>query len=133
LGAPIDFRIEIFPLQAKCPVIEERIALILVCGGNHRNTRRVIVMKKRFGVIVGMFCCLAIVFSSPALAAKVIKVGIVDCYSGPASTYTNDVRDAFMLAAEQINARAAFSATRSKSSPGTASSKSTSGCRRPRS
>ncbi|MGD8675760.1 MAG: hypothetical protein PVG81_08130 [Desulfobacterales bacterium] len=29
----------------------------------------------------------------PAQAEKVIKVGIVDCYSGPPSTYTNDVRD----------------------------------------
>ena len=39
-----------------------------------------------------------------AYAAKAIKVGIVDCYSGPASTYTNDVRDAFKLAVDKINA-----------------------------
>ena len=38
-------------------------------------------------------------------AAKTIKVGIVDCYSGPASTYTNDVRDAFKLAVDDINAK----------------------------
>lgn len=40
----------------------------------------------------------------PARAEKAIKVGIVDCYTGPASTYTNDVRDAFKLAADKINA-----------------------------
>jgi branched-chain amino acid transport system substrate-binding protein len=32
-----------------------------------------------------------------------IKVGIVDCYSGPPSTYTNDVRDAFKLAVKKQN------------------------------
>lgn len=51
-------------------------------------------------VIVLLFC-----FSGAnAFAAKTIKVGIVDCYSGPASTYTNDVRDAFKLATDKINA-----------------------------
>jgi len=35
--------------------------------------------------------------------AKAIKVGIVDCYSGPASTYTNDVRDGFKLVVDQVN------------------------------
>jgi len=29
----------------------------------------------------------------------------VDCYSGPPSTYTNDVRDAFQLAVDQFNAQ----------------------------
>ncbi|MDX2454561.1 ABC transporter substrate-binding protein [Desulfosarcina sp.] len=37
-------------------------------------------------------------------AAKTLKIGIVDCYTGPASTYTNDVRDAFNMEAEKINA-----------------------------
>jgi branched-chain amino acid transport system substrate-binding protein len=40
----------------------------------------------------------------PAQAAKEIKIGIVDCYSGPAATYTNDVRDAFKLEVDKINA-----------------------------
>jgi len=35
--------------------------------------------------------------------AGAIKVGIVDCYSGPPSTYTNDVRDAFKLAVKKQN------------------------------
>jgi branched-chain amino acid transport system substrate-binding protein len=48
---------------------------------------------------------LTLVFgAAPALAGKTIKVGIVDCYSGPPSTYTNDVRDAFKLAVEKFNA-----------------------------
>ncbi len=38
-----------------------------------------------------------------AADAKTLKVGIVDCYSGPPSTYTNDVRDAFNLAVQKQN------------------------------
>lgn len=41
---------------------------------------------------------------APAQAAKTIKVGLVDCYTGPPSTYTNDVRDAFQLAVAKFNA-----------------------------
>ena len=50
---------------------------------------------------------LVLVFSPmviPAQAAKEIKIGIVDCYSGPPATYTNDVRDAFKLEVDKINA-----------------------------
>ncbi|VEN73118.1 Amino acid/amide ABC transporter substrate-binding protein, HAAT family [Candidatus Desulfarcum epimagneticum] len=36
-------------------------------------------------------------------AAGVIKVGIVDCYSGPPGVYTHDVRDAFGLVADKVN------------------------------
>lgn len=54
---------------------------------------------KRIGIIG-----LALLLAVPVVAAaKTIKVGIVDCYSGPPSTYTNDVRDAFKLATDQIN------------------------------
>ncbi|MBI5568796.1 MAG: ABC transporter substrate-binding protein [Desulfomonile tiedjei] len=38
-------------------------------------------------------------------AADPIKIGIVDSYSGPPSTYTNDVRDGFKLAVDKINAK----------------------------
>jgi len=51
--------------------------------------------------------CVALVMmvvAAPATAAKTLKIGIVDCYSGPASTYTNDVRDAFKMEMEKINA-----------------------------
>jgi len=53
-------------------------------------------------IIGGLVCQL--VAASPLQAAKTLKIGIVDCYSGPASTYTNDVRDAFKLEVEKINA-----------------------------
>jgi len=39
----------------------------------------------------------------PAPLERPIKVGIVDCYSGGATTYTYDVRDAFELAIDEIN------------------------------
>lgn len=38
-------------------------------------------------------------------AADPIKVGIVDSYSGPPSTYTNDVKDGFQFAIDKINAK----------------------------
>lgn len=53
-------------------------------------------------LIISIMCLFML--TSPSQAAKTLKIGIVDCYSGPASTYTNDVRDAFKLEAEKINA-----------------------------
>ncbi len=46
-----------------------------------------------------------LVFGGSTQAAEPIKVGIVDSYSGPPATYTNDVRDGFKLAIDQINAK----------------------------
>ena len=40
-----------------------------------------------------------------AMAQAPIKVGIIDSYTGPPSTFTYDVRDAFKLAADEINAK----------------------------
>jgi len=40
----------------------------------------------------------------PSHAADTIKVGIVDTYSGPATTYTQDVLDGFKLAIDKVNA-----------------------------
>jgi branched-chain amino acid transport system substrate-binding protein len=63
-------------------------------------------MKKQsvfsMSISVLFIACLFISLPSP-LAAKTLKIGIVDCYSGPASTYTNDVRDAFNLEVDKIN------------------------------
>ncbi|MFP5213778.1 MAG: amino acid ABC transporter substrate-binding protein, partial [Acidobacteriota bacterium] len=51
---------------------------------------------------LGGFLCLLL--ASPAIvAAKPIKIGIVDTYSGPASLYSNDVRDAFVMAMDKVN------------------------------
>jgi branched-chain amino acid transport system substrate-binding protein len=46
-----------------------------------------------------------VLITAPAQAAKEIKVGIVDCYSGPPATYTNDVRDAFKTGGRQDQCR----------------------------
>ncbi|MFH1036231.1 MAG: ABC transporter substrate-binding protein [Pseudomonadota bacterium] len=62
-------------------------------------------MKKYSVLAICMLVALGL-FLAPgaANAAKVIKVGIVDTYSGPASTYTNDVRDGFKLEVDKVNA-----------------------------
>lgn len=51
-----------------------------------------------------MIIAFVFVLAPSALAAKAFKIGIVDCYSGPPAAYTNDVRDAFKLEVEKINA-----------------------------
>jgi branched-chain amino acid transport system substrate-binding protein len=64
-------------------------------------------MKKRsvFNVCLSFMVMVSLFGVVPAShAAKTLKIGIVDCYTGPASTYTNDVRDAFTMEAEKINA-----------------------------
>lgn len=58
------------------------------------------------GIFAGFAVMLSLVLAgSAAFAAGAIKVGLIDCYSGPPSTYTNDVRDAFKLAVDAINAK----------------------------
>jgi branched-chain amino acid transport system substrate-binding protein len=53
-------------------------------------------------VCVGLVIGLA---AGTTQAADPIKIGIIDSYSGPPSTYTNDVKDGFKLAIDQINAK----------------------------
>lgn len=64
-------------------------------------------MKKftvfNISLVVILITCLFVAAPSTH-AAKTLKIGIVDCYSGPPSTYTNDVRDAFNLEVKKINA-----------------------------
>ena len=60
-------------------------------------------MKKVLGVLIG---AVALTFmASAGFAADTIKVGFVDTYTGPATTFTNDVLDGFKMAAEKINAK----------------------------
>ncbi len=62
-------------------------------------------MKK--GVIALLFVCLfaiAGIWSGVVYAAEEIKVGIIDTYSGPPSSYALDVLDGFKLAMNKINA-----------------------------
>jgi branched-chain amino acid transport system substrate-binding protein len=51
-----------------------------------------------------MFVACMFVIAPSSFAAKALKIGIVDCYSGPPAAYTNDVRDAFKLEVDKINA-----------------------------
>lgn len=64
-------------------------------------------MKKlsvfKISLFIMFVACLFVMIPS-SYAAKTLKIGIVDCYSGPASTYTNDVRDAFKLEVAKLNA-----------------------------
>jgi branched-chain amino acid transport system substrate-binding protein len=61
------------------------------------------------GIIVTLFigvCTLLLLFSPGTSSAQgPIKVGIVDTYTGPPTTYTYDVRDAFKLAIDEVNAK----------------------------
>ena len=59
-------------------------------------------MRKIVGFLLVVLAIMIV--AAPAMAAKAIKIGIVDCYSGPPSTYTNDVRDAFKMEVAKLNA-----------------------------
>jgi len=61
-------------------------------------------MKKSvfFSIVLVSFIGLFLL-ASPSYAQKTIKVGIVDTYTGPASTYCLDVLDGFKMAVEKIN------------------------------
>jgi branched-chain amino acid transport system substrate-binding protein len=57
-------------------------------------------MASFLGAVVLVSC---VAFSG--FAGDTIKVGLVDTYTGPATTFTNDVLDGFKLATERINAK----------------------------
>jgi len=59
-------------------------------------------MKKLF--VFSIVLMIVFGFSSMAFAGNTIKIGIVDTYTGPATTYTQDVLDGFKLAVDKINA-----------------------------
>lgn len=62
-------------------------------------------MKKSvWSVFFYCFLALTLFFPVASLAADEVKVGIVDTYSGPPSSYCNDVLDGFKLAVDKINA-----------------------------
>ena len=61
-------------------------------------------MKK--GKFFGLAILLAGLLSATVLyGADVIKVGIVDTYSGPPTTFTYDVRDGFKMVVDRVNAK----------------------------
>jgi len=61
-------------------------------------------MRKMKKILTATALCAMAAMLPAGAFAKNIKIGIVDTYSGPPSAYTNDVRDAFNLAVEKINA-----------------------------
>ena len=63
-------------------------------------------MKQRFFlksiVLLGLFV-FALMLVTVDTEAKNIKVGVIDCYSGPPAVYGNDALNGFKLALEEIN------------------------------
>ncbi len=60
-------------------------------------------MKMRLWAGLATFALVAALIPGMAMA-KNIKVGLMDTYAGPPASYTNDVRDAFIMAVDKINA-----------------------------
>lgn len=64
-----------------------------------------IITRRSFALIPLVLAVLLILHPAGAKAEPPIKVGIIDTYTGPATTYTYDVRDAFKLVVDEINAK----------------------------
>lgn len=64
-------------------------------------------MKRFIPAILISFLVLALfqVTVSQSQAAEPIKIGIIDTYTGPATTYTQDVLDGFKIAVNEVNAK----------------------------
>ncbi len=63
-------------------------------------------MKKSSWFSVLLIAVIGVFFACPfTYGADTIKVGIVDTYTGPATSFTQDVLDGFKLAVEKINAK----------------------------
>ncbi|MGZ3590617.1 MAG: ABC transporter substrate-binding protein [Thermodesulfobacteriota bacterium] len=64
-----------------------------------------IINLKSFVLLAVLLASFLILHPGNANAQVPIKIGIIDTYSGPATTYTYDVRDAFKLAIDEVNAK----------------------------
>jgi len=61
-------------------------------------------MRRVSWVVIALFCFVTLLFIfPPTSAAKPIKVGIIDCYSGPPAVFGKDALNGFKLALEDIN------------------------------
>jgi len=61
-------------------------------------------MRKVSWVVIALVCFVSLLLIfPPSSAAKPIKVGIIDCYSGPAAVFGNDALNGFKLALNEIN------------------------------
>jgi len=54
-------------------------------------------------ILMGGLLAISLILAPVHGEARDIKIGLVDCYSGGATTFTYDVRDAFKLAMEKVN------------------------------
>ena len=52
---------------------------------------------------LGLVLAVSLILMSAPADARNIKVGIIDCYSGPPAVYGNDALNGFKLALEEIN------------------------------
>jgi branched-chain amino acid transport system substrate-binding protein len=66
--------------------------------------REFMMQKRAWLPVVLIVSIIVLGLSLPASAAKPIKIGFIDAYSGPASVYSNDVVDAFKMEMDKINA-----------------------------
>jgi branched-chain amino acid transport system substrate-binding protein len=64
-----------------------------------------IVYVRSFVLFIALLATMFFLHPVGANAQAPIKIGIIDSYSGPPSTFTYDVRDAFKLAIDEINAK----------------------------
>jgi branched-chain amino acid transport system substrate-binding protein len=72
--------------------------------GNLTNYRGMIMRRLPLIFISAGLVVALLVPGISTQAAEPIRVGIIDTYSGPASTYCNDLLDGFKLAVDKINA-----------------------------
>ncbi len=64
-----------------------------------------IVSMKSFVLLALLLASFLILYPANAKAQGPIKIGIIDSYTGPPTTFTYDVRDAFKLAIDEVNAK----------------------------
>jgi len=62
-------------------------------------------MKRSILFVAFVVFVMGLAWSQPGHAADTIKVGIVDTYTGPATSFTQDTLDGFKLAVDKINAK----------------------------
>ena len=62
-------------------------------------------MRRILAIVLACLMAGIFSFSGMAEAAETIKIGVIDTYSGPASVYSNDVKDGLKLALDEINAK----------------------------
>jgi len=62
-----------------------------------------IVKMRSLVLITAFLATLLILLPFDASAQKPIKVGVIDCYSGPPATFANDALNGFKLALDEIN------------------------------